>query len=122
MDDDIVTSGVCTGVSDHAGIYAFIKAKDEEDEKITCRTYRNYEKEKLCEDFNTNLENSEFQAHLTAKNVNKATECWTKCFQEAIEKNAPMKTFKKKDRKKLPWFTEELRRLIERKNSILQLW
>ena len=122
MMEDVETSGICTGISDHAGIYAFIKAKTEEEEKVTCRNYRNYEKEKLCEDFNTKLENSEFQEFIRTKNVNKATECWTKCFQEAIENNAPMKTFTKKNCSKIPWFTDEVRRLIERKNSMLKLW
>ena len=74
MKEDVENSGVCTGISDHAGIYAFIKGKSEEEEMITCRNYRNYEKEKLCEDFRTNLENSEFQTYLRSKNVNKATE------------------------------------------------
>ena len=122
MTEAVETSGICTGISDHAGIYIFIKGKSEEEETITCRNYKNYEKEQLCEDFNKNIENSNFKELITAKHINKATECWTKCFQEAIEKNAPMRTFKKTRSPKLPWFTEVLRRLIERKNTILQLW
>lgn len=122
MDDDIGKTGVCTGVSDHAGIFAFIKAKDEEDETITCRSYKNYDKEKLCEDFNLNMENSEFQTLIDEKKMNKATECWTKCFQKAIDNNAPMITFKKKEQLFLPWFSEELRTMIQRKNSRLKLW
>ena len=122
MCDNILESGVCTGVSDHAGIYAFIHAERDEEEKITARNYKNYEKEKLCSDFNTYLENSEFQAFITEKDINKATDCWTKCFQTASENNAPMKTFTKKHNQRQPWFTEELKQLIEHKNKVLQLW
>ena len=76
----------------------------------------------MCEDFKTNLENSEFQTLTSNEDINKATVCWIECFQNAIEKNAPMKTFTKRNNNKLPWFTEELKRLIGRKNTMLQLW
>ena len=122
MKEDIQKSGICTGLSDHAGIYTFIKAKNMEEEKITYRSYKNYDKEQLCEDFKINLENSEFQTLVSNEDTNKATVCWIDCFQRAIEKNAPMKTSIKRNNHKVPWFTAELKRLIERKNTMLQLW
>ena len=73
MMEQVEASGICTGISDHAGIYAFTKAKPEVEEEVTCRNYKNYTKEKLCEYFNTQLGNSEFQHFIRTKNVNKAT-------------------------------------------------
>ena len=70
----------------------------------------------------TNIENSEFQTLISSQEINKATVCWIKCLQNAIEKNAPMKTFTKRNDDKVTWFNEELKRLIERKNTMLQLW
>ena len=122
MTENIEKTGICTGISDHAGIYAFIRTSSTEEEKVTCRNYKNYKKEQLCEDLSTYLENSEFQSLISSKEINKATVCWIECLQRAIEKNAPMKTFTKRNDDKVPWFNEELKRLIERKNSMLQLW
>ena len=65
---------------------------------------------------------TEYQTLIDEKKMNKATECWTKCFQKAIDNNAPMITFKKKEQLFLPWFNEELRTMIQRKNSRLKLW
>ena len=122
MCEDILESGICTGVSDHAGIYAYIRAGNEDEEMITARNYKKYDKENLCIDFEMNLKNSKFQEMITNKDVNKATECWTKCFQESLDKNAPKRTFVKKDNQKQPWFTEELMQMIELKNRWLKLW
>ena len=107
MCDDIIETGVCTGVSDHAGVFLFIQSADIEDKQITTRNYKNYNKDTLCSDFEDNLTRSRFQEHIDNKDVNKATDCWTKCFQRAIDKNAPIQTFSKKYDKKQPWFTEE---------------
>ena len=122
MDENILASGICTGVSDHAGIYAYVRAGTEEEEMITTRNYKNYDKDNMCKEFETNLQNSHFQEFINNKNVNKATACWTKCFQEALNKNAPKRTFAKKNKQKHPWFTEELKEMTRKKNKWLQLW
>ena len=123
MCEDILETGICTGVSDHAGVFMFIQSATEADEQITARNYRNYDKDKLCEDFKNNLSNSRFEEFIEENDVNKATDCWVKCFQTAIDLNAPLQTFtKKKSKKRQPWFTEELIGMIEHKNKLLQWW
>ena len=64
MIEELKETGVCTGISDHAGVYAFIEGEKTEEEKITGRNYKNYQKEQLCEDFRNNLETSYFQTHV----------------------------------------------------------
>ena len=64
MCENILASGICKGVSDHAGIYAYIQAGTEEEDTISARNYKNYEKENLCKDFEANLENSQFQGFI----------------------------------------------------------
>ena len=123
MCEDILETGICTGVSDHAGVFMFIQSATEADEQITARNYRNYDKDKLCEDFKYNLSHSRFEEFIEENDVNKATDCWVKCFQTAIDLNAPLQTFtKKKSKKRQPWFTEELIGMIEHKNKLLQWW
>ena len=122
---EIVETGTIDGISDHTGIYMKLKhVQRQKETKITCRSYKQYKKEKLCEDFTKNLQKTTFYEEIEGKEVDKAMESFMEAIKKAADENAPFRTFKRKDEDNshVPWFTQELRNLITNKKSILKLY
>ena len=122
---EIIESGTVDGISDHAGIYMKLNHQHKKTETtITCRSYKKYTKEKLCEDFTSNLKDTRFNEAIREEDVDKAMDHFMQALKKAADENAPLKTFKRKDEDNshVPWFTQELRDLISQRNNILKLY
>ena len=122
---EIIETGTVDGISDHAGIYMKLNYQHEKKETtITCRSYKKYSKEKLCEDFTNNLQETTFNEEIRNEDVDKAMESFMHAIKKAADENAPFKTFKRKedDNSHVPWFTQELRELIKKRNNLLKLY
>lgn len=122
---ETLETGTIDGISDHAGIYMKLNYQHKKKETtITCRSYKNYVKEKLCEDFTNNLLDTSFYEAIRDKDVDKAMDNLMHAIKKAADENAPFKTFKRKedDNSHVPWFNQELRDLINNRNRLLKLY
>ena len=117
-----ITSGIVTGVSDHAGIYAILP-EHLDTQKIAPkigRSYKTYAAAKMQSDFQHNLENSDFEKEIQMENVENASHILTNAIRQACDRNAPEKTFKQRAVSQCaPWFTPELFDLKEQKEEAL---
>ena len=60
---------------------------------------------------------------METENVNEATERWIDIFSSTANRHAPIKEgIKNIKRKYIPWFTSELKEMIEEKNRRLKLY
>ena len=119
----IKESGTVEGISDHAGIYATINVTKPKtgNEKIRYRCYRNYSPEHFNKELETALKDEALNELI--ENVDEATERWVKIFTNTAENHAPMKERNIKAKNNfIPWFTSELKELIEEKKRRLQLY
>lgn len=102
------------GFSDHDliyGVFNFHMPK-QEPRMITCRDFSNFSKEEFCNDI----------ISLPWKDIYNATDIEDKVFifnsyfTSTVDKHAPMKTFKAKN-KSAPWMTKEIRKLLKKRNK-----
>lgn len=124
-DDKLIRkAGTCRGLSDHCGIYCYIRAKTNlEEEEITCRSYRSFNSDNYREDVKKYVKESEFRDYMKKKDLNTAFNCWLESLQKAANKHAPFKTFKPKSNDgNLPWINSELQEIAKTKNMHLKLY
>ena len=118
------TSGVVSGISDHAGIYAIIPGRIDNSDPVpkTGRSYKLYNPEKTRADFQNILEMSSFEQEIENKNVDRASQTLSDAVLEACDNNAPEKVFKQRNEiQAAPWFTPELESLKVQKEEALIL-
>lgn len=117
-------AGTCEGLSDHCGIYAYIKASIPlKDEEITCRSFKSFQAESYRQDIKKFVEESNFRRKMEEKDLNAAFNSWLTSLQKAANKHAPYKTFKpKKDQNHMPWSNRELQDITKTKNMFLKLY
>ena len=123
-DDSLVRkAGTCPGISDHCGIYAYIREKlDVEERNIRCRNFKSFNAEEYKEDIVRNIKDSNFQEELERKDVNAAFNSWINSLKEAADKHAPWKEFKKKTSQNIPWLSNEVGEVRKTKNMYLKLY
>ena len=121
----VKNSGTIEGISDHSGTYATINSTKEklQPEKFQFRCYKNYN----SKDFNTDLEEALRDPNLNQliaeEKVNEATEKWVNIFVETAGKHAPIKEGTSSNKTKIiPWFTSELKTLIDERRTRLKLY
>ena len=117
-------AGTCEGLSDHCGIYCYIKAKvNIEEEEITCRSYKSFNIDSYNEDVKIFVEESNYKESMERKDLNAAFNSWLAAVQKAANKHAPVKTFKNKEKQiNIPWYTIELQEIARTKNMYLNLY
>ena len=119
----IKATGTFVALSDHLGQYIKLNQSKSPEEKfkIKFRDYRNYNESDFNSELQTNIVNSEIEQHLQINDVNTATETLIKVIQETADVHAPLveKTLSNKKRG-IPWFTQELKELIQTKNELIQ--
>ena len=118
-------AGTCEGISDHCGIYGYIREVDctTESENIRRRSFKSFNIEEYRNDIKLLIQESNFRQAMEQKDVNLAFNSWIEALQKAANKHAPWKTFKpKQDQKKIPWFCPELEDLTKTKNMYLKLY
>ena len=123
--DFISKTGTCEGISDHCGIYCFIKKENEsnEAESIRCRSFKNFDEDLFREDIKSRVDESEFYHHIRNKEINLAFDIWLEIIKNVADEHAPWKEFKRKGQNKfIPWYTKELEDIAKRKNMYLKLY
>ena len=118
-------AGTCEGLSDHCGIYGYIKnCKSEEvPQQIRCRSFKSFDVDKYREDIRKMVDESSFNENIAEKDVNNAFNTWINIMKEAADKHAPWKQFKrKKEQAHIPWFNEEISNITKTKNMYLKLY
>ena len=122
MKQVVKSHGTFISISDHLGTYVKLNIgkNKPKDKFIKIRSYANYSEEIL----NTNLSNaiseSNVEQHINEKKINAATNELIEVFQQTINKIAPIKIIRQKDKTKhIPWYTTELKNLIKDKNQSL---
>ena len=120
----VTKAGTCEGLSDHCGIYCYIKAETNiEEEEITCRSYKSFNPDSYREDVKKYVEESSFSESMQRKDLNAAFNTWLEALQKAANIHAPFRTFKpKKNQVNIPWFTSELQEITKTKNLYLKLY
>ena len=124
-EDLITAAGTCEGISDHCGIYAFIKENlsKTEPEEITYRDFKNFSEAKYKEDISKYVKESDFQMHLNNKEINKAFDTWLTSIKRAADENAPIITkTKKNESRRIPWYNKELEEITKTKNMYIKLY
>ena len=119
----INATGTFFGISDHMGIFMKLNKTAPAPEKETTRfrDYRKYDVQAFNTSLQQNLNNSQIEEYLTSDDVNTATTTLIKILQETAQKHAPMVEKKNAQNKKkhLPWFTSQLKEMINVKNEWL---
>ena len=116
-------SGTITGLSDHFGTYLklHIKKTLPPSRKIKFRSYKNYSPQIYHQDLKVALKNCNIQELIAKKSVNESTEALTKIISDTADKHAPLKEKIIKPRDETPpWYTKELKKLINFKNCLLK--
>ena len=111
------------GVSDHLGIYMKLNMKKPKAEEtiIRHRSYKNYDPETFNKTLSDNLSQSNIRQHIENKDVNSSMEVLIKVLQETADSMAPMKETKIGEKTNyIPWYTNELKILIEQKNELIR--
>lgn len=115
--------GTCPGISDHCGIYGYVREKlDVEDQNIRYRNFKSFNEEEYKDDITTNIRESNFHEAMERKDVNGAFDSWIGALKEAANKHAPWKEFKGKHDKPIPWFNKEIKDATRAKNMYLKLY
>merc|ERR1711972_1059431 len=74
-------------------------------------------------DLKTSLEDEKLKELIESQSVDEATERWINIFSSTAERYAPIKEgIKNNKTKNIPWFTSELKEMIEEKNRRLKLY
>ena len=123
--DFISKTGTCEGISDHCGVYCFIKkdSGNSQAESIRCRSFKNFDEAEFREDIKKRVDESEFHHHISNKDINKAFDVWLEIIKNVADEHAPWKEFKRKDQHTyIPWYTKELEDIAKRKNMYLNLY
>ena len=118
-------AGTCEGLSDHCGVYAYIKtnSNNKEPEEVRCRSFKSFDEDTYREDIKSMLKASNFKKAIDNKDVNKAFNIWLHILKTAADKHAPWKTFKRKyDQAHIPWHTKEIDNATKVKNIYLKLY
>ena len=117
-------AGTCLGLSDHCGLYCYLREKiNLEEKEITCRSYKLFDPDNFRQDVKKNVAESNFKEAMKNKELNTAFNCWLESLQKAANKNAPFKTFKPKSKNtNIPWFNSELEEIGYTKNMYLKLY
>ena len=121
----VTDAGTVEGISDHTGIYSILDTRKEKPvpEKITYRCYKDYSQQSFNEELAQALEDPQLKELLDTEQPSKATEKFTQIFLDTAEKHAPIREKLMKEKKKqVPWFTTELKELIEEKAKRLKLY
>ena len=118
----IKKAGTFMGVSDHFGTYMVMNMKKAKPpkEKITIRSYKSYSPTAYREDLHRNISTSRLHYHIAAEDVNAATEELISTMQLTAESHAPLKDIEiGKKKNSVPWYTDELEQLINKKSDLL---
>lgn len=117
-------AGTCEGISDHCGIYAYIREKIcQEEEEIRCRNFKSFDIDKYREDIEINVKESKFEEAMNRKDVNAAFNAWIEALKKSANKHAPWKTFKpKQGQTQIPWFNTGIKEVTRTKNMYLKLY
>ena len=114
--------GTFLGVSDHLGTFVKLNiTKNEPSQKfIKIRSYLNYNEELFNSNLSEALRNSNIDQYIEKKEINSATDELVRIIQNTVNKLAPIKVVKQKDKNKyIPWYTTELQNMIKDKNQSL---
>ena len=120
----ITKAGTCDGLSDHCGIYAYLKEVDkEEPEEVRTRNFKSFNEDEFRKEIKMLLDVSNFRHAIEQKEVNNAFNILVEALQTAANIHAPWKRFKpKQDQRKIPWFSSELSDVTNTKNMYLKLY
>ena len=120
-DMNIYKTGTHAGISDHLGAYVKLKSVNEKPEKIKFKTrnFKNYNSVEFARDVREGIQTSMIKQKLENKDINGATDILLKILKENADKHAPMIEVVKKEEKKIPWYTEELKAMIRTKNELI---
>ena len=123
-DDTLVRkAGTCPGLSDHCGLYGYIRGKpDEKEEFIRCRNFKSFNVEEFRKDIENNVRGSNFHEAMERKDVNTAFNVWIEALKEAANKHAPWKEFRAKLKQHIPWLNAEIEEATKAKNMYLKLY
>ena len=119
----VKTTGTFIALSDHLGQYVRLNQSKltEEKVKIKFRDYKNYDVNAFNKELQRNIDRSQIDEQLQRNDVNSATATLVKVIQDTANSHAPLvEIYRSSIKKKIPWFTLELRELIQRKNEFLQ--
>ena len=121
-DDSLVRkAGTCPGISDHCGIYAYIRERlNVEERYIRCRNYKSFSADEYMEDIVKNVLASNFKEEMERKDVNAAFNSWVNALKAAANIHAPWKEFKKKIDQNIPWLSNEIEEVRKTKNMYLK--
>ena len=118
-------AGTCEGLSDHCGIYGYIReiSTAEQDEEVICRNFKSFNVEDYTSDITHMMQESNFRNLINQKDINAAFNTWIGVLKEAANIHAPWKTFKpKRKQTSIPWFSTELKEVTKTKNMYLKLY
>lgn len=120
-EDKVSQSGVIkVGISDHFLTFCTRKTTKENTGKqsiVRVRSMKHYSKEKFIE----HLENADLSALYLCRNVNKAWEKFREIFHSSLDKVAPYKEIKVKQKTE-PWMTSDILDYIRKRDIQLQLY
>ena len=118
---DIYKTGTHTGISDHLGAYFKLKTVKENPIKTTykARNFKNYDSSAFAKDVQERIENSDIEKQIQSKDVNSATNTLLSILKETADKQATIEEITKKEEKKIPWYTKELKEMIKTKNELI---
>ena len=115
-------AGSTDGISDHHGTFLQMKVPLEQvEKKIKVRNFKNYQKEKLTENYVKEMRNSAFNDLVQNDKVNEATELWVNTVASLTDIEAPEKEINLKSKTEaVPWFHDGIRKLLDTKAQMLQ--
>lgn len=119
----VKTTGTFIALSDHLGQYMILNQNKipEKNLKIKFRNYRRYNVHDFNTELQANINASMIEEHLQRNDVNAATETLIKVIQDTAEVHAPLiEKQHNPEKEKIPWFTQELKEMIQSKNDLLQ--
>ena len=113
----IISSNVSPSIADHNEISCKINVKKSRAKvrKVTARCHKNYNPEVFQSEILKMSSTLDMIFH--TNNVDNQVEIFTKCFLEALNKCAPIRTMKTK-RVSNKWMTEELKKEMQIKNDL----
>ena len=119
----IKSSGTFMGISDHMGIYMKVNRTTNaaQNLKIRVRNYKNYDANAFNTQLAEELRSSPVDEQLDSGNLDAATETLVKVIQDTAAIHAPFIEINcKTKKKKIPWYTVELKEMIQSKNELLK--
>ena len=116
-------SGVLAGISDHLITFLELrKPPKETDTNITCRSYKDYNKEMAQNLYADLVTKSDLKDHIQKRNLDDAVEEWIRILRNVCDTTAPIKTIKiPKEENSVPWFNSEVHHLKNVKKSLLTI-